>query len=358
MENCTSILSAAQTLLALNLRPIPLKARSKIPSISDWQNFHPTELELPGYFQEGLNLGCLMGRISGDIVSVDLDWEEAGKLAPHLLPESWTVLRGTQVRHVMLKSSGAKTAHFDAPQGLGGKRRIVEILAEGRQVMLPPSVHPEGQPLGWLNPLDKTKCTAITPDTLLESVRHIAGAALLLRLWDDLEGSRHDIMLALTGSLYHAQWSSKRIKAVLSALLTAAADTEKRDRVKAVTDTLAAAKAGRPVTGLPKLAEYLPAEVIHCLKTWWDLGHSPPTFLLNGQPFTFEAPNEAVEEAHGATEPSPPKTRLQSCSHSPRTTPATRNGSSPRPSIYPKRYWTTPHCFGRKLKRGSAYCPG
>jgi KaiC/GvpD/RAD55 family RecA-like ATPase len=297
--NHSTPLTAAQSFIAHQIRPIPLQAKSKIPSIADWTRFNPIELELPRYFQDGINLGALLGSASNHIVDVDLDWEEAGKLAPMLLPKSWTVGRGGHIRHILIKSIDAKTVSFDAPVSLGQKRRIVEILSDGKQVMMPPSIHPNGQPVEWLTPMDKKTLAEVKPETLLESVQHIAGAAVLLRLWPDLEGSRHDITMALAGSLYHAQWSEKRILEVLKALLSAANDSEKRDRARAILDTIEAAKAGKPVTGLPKLAEYLPADVIECLKKWWGLGEAPMVFMLNGKPFTFGDDDGLVDAAQG-----------------------------------------------------------
>src|SRR5699024_3513589 len=188
---------------------------------------------------------------------------------------------------------------FDAPTGLGEKRRIIEINADKKQVMLPPSIHPNGQPLKWLVPME-TKLAKISSDTLIGSVQHIAGASLLLRLWPDLEGARHDITLALTGSLYHAQWPEKRIINVLNAILQAANDAEKRDRAQAILDTLKAAKAGKPITGLPKLAEYLPDNVVACLKQWWQLGEAPLVLTIGGKPFTFG-------DDEGFSEVAPPK---------------------------------------------------
>jgi hypothetical protein len=278
----------AKQYLSLGLQPLPLPHRKKAPNRPDWTNLRVDGESLPKYFAASpLNIGGLLGTASGGIVSIDCDWPEAGRLALHVLPKSWTFGRAGQIRHVLIRSPGAKTAPFDCPASLvatGKGRRIIEILSDGKQAMLPPSTHPNGQRVEWITHPDSQKLAALSAEHLLEHVQALAGAALLVRLWPDLEGSRHDVTLALAGSLYHAQWPIKRIQTLLGAILLAANDNEHQDRARAVIDTLKVAEAGKAITGLPRLGELLPADVIDRLKAWWKLGSSGPVLTFGGKP--------------------------------------------------------------------------
>ena len=285
----TTAAEHAGVYIAAGLSPIPLPFKSKAPTIANWTALRVTKDNLAEHFNgQAQNIGVLLGTASGGICDVDLDWPEAVQLAQYLLPASWQFGRGGQVRHVMIRAPGSRTTRFDAPVSLASKeagRRIIELLSDGTQCMAPGSVHPDtGETIEWLTALE-TDLAELEADDLLSRVQAIAGAALLCRLWADLEGSRHDVALALAGALHHGAWPHKRIEALLVALLKVAADPEGRDRAKAVHDTLQAAAAGQPVTGLPKLAELLPADVTDLLQKWWQLGAAADVGLtFGGQP--------------------------------------------------------------------------
>lgn len=273
--------------LRLGISPIPLPYQSKKPTLRDWPNLRITPDDLDKYFNGSpLNIGGLLGTPSNGIVSVDCDWPEAGLLAKHLLPASWTFGRNGQWRHVLVRSPGAKSTAFDAPPSMaeGEKRRIVEILSTGKQCMLPGSVHPSGESVRWITAPSKAELAELPADQLLSRVSALAGAARLVRLWPDLEGTRHDVALALAGALHHAGWPITRIQKLLIAVLATADDPERLDRGRAAADTLARAEAGEPVTGLPRLSELLPADALDCLVKWWNLGSSGPQLTFNGQP--------------------------------------------------------------------------
>lgn len=156
------------------------------------------------------------------------------------------------------------------PQAKG--RRVVEILATGAQVVVPPSIHESGQPLQWQDAPDAAALVELAPDTLARLVGRLAGAALLVRHWPDFEGSRHDLAAALAGACYHAGWTREETERTLAAVFLDVVDDEKRDRAKAVTDTLDRAQRGEAVTGWPRLAELLGHALAGCLQTWWQLG--------------------------------------------------------------------------------------
>ena len=274
-------LELAQNYLHHGISPLPLPHRSKAPIIAEWQKLRPTQETLPELFDNNpANIGALLGDASAGLTDIDLDWSEAAQLARLLLPKSWAFGRRDDnqkllLRHVLIKCPGAGTVKFDAPTSVAGKgepRRIVELLSTGTQVVLPGSRHPEGALIEWLFSPDETPLAELPEDALLQGVQNIAGCALLTRIWPELEGSRHDVVLALSGAMHHAGQPRTAIENTLVALLKTVDDSERKDRARAVQNTLDAAAAGQPVTGVPKLSELLPDDVLTCLVKWWHLG--------------------------------------------------------------------------------------
>jgi len=101
-SNVEPMVDAAKQLTDYGIVPIPLNG--KIPREKQWQRSDlANPNSLPERFQGDANLGAVLGRSSGGLVDVDLDWPEAGDLAPHLLPDSWSFGRDGMLRHVMLR---------------------------------------------------------------------------------------------------------------------------------------------------------------------------------------------------------------------------------------------------------------
>ena len=289
-SNVEPIVDAAKQLADHGIVPIPLNG--KMPREKQWQRSDLTNPNsLPERFKGGTNLGALLGKPSGGLVDVDLDWTEAGGLAPYLLPDSWSFGRDGMLRHVMFRCPGQdKKLTYDAPASLcPSGRRIVELLATGQQVMCPPSVHPNGQRLQWHNAPEQQMLVEITSQELSRRMGWLAGAALLVRRWPEFEGSRHDLILALAGACHSAGWAQADIVLVLSAMLAGAQDTEHKDRMRAIEDTLAKAGKGEQITGWPTAAEILGQPIADCLNKWWRLGESKVVTLTKyGQPLAHQ----------------------------------------------------------------------
>ncbi|WPD17973.1 bifunctional DNA primase/polymerase [Thermaerobacter composti] len=135
-------------------RPYDLLARRHMEG---WQHRgvpSPEEIErwlkAPG--AERANIGCLTGRVSG-IVAVDVDGPAGEALLTRLagtdLPATWTYRTG--------RENGGRRLVFRYPESGRIPSRLieagggtVEILSDGRQMVLPPSVHPSGRVYAWL----------------------------------------------------------------------------------------------------------------------------------------------------------------------------------------------------------------
>lgn len=151
-------------------------------------------------------------------------------------------------------------------------------------MVAPGSTYADGQPIEWIASPEANPLAEITPEDLTKRVRGLAGAALMARYWADLEGDRHNVLLALAGSMVHAGWDHERVAQVLWGVVNVGRDPEKNDRKKAILDTVAKYQAGQPVSGLPTLTQYLPADIVDCLVQWWQLGQSNGNLTHNGSP--------------------------------------------------------------------------
>ena len=157
----------------LGWRAIPI--RGKIPYIQNWQLTHLTECEFNAQFRAGDNVGIITGWIKDKIGLCALDVDQ-----PNLVGfkfEPW-IAKGAMAHTT---STGPRLVFYaDSQEVLGFSRKVtitrdqlseeersrlnwkaegketitvLEVLAQGRQFMAPPSHHPDtGEVLAWTNP--------------------------------------------------------------------------------------------------------------------------------------------------------------------------------------------------------------
>lgn len=141
-------LAAASDYLRRALAPIPIPLNSKVPAIARWPELVLSESDLPKYFSAPGNIGILLGEPSGGLVDVDIDDDIALALAAEFLPP-------TGMRHGRPSRPGShfwyrvtdtlRSARFADPDGAV----VVEIRSTGAQTVVPPSMHPAGEPYEW-----------------------------------------------------------------------------------------------------------------------------------------------------------------------------------------------------------------
>jgi hypothetical protein len=167
----------------LRWRVIPLKG--KRPFIEGWQNLKLTPEEFKANFREGDNVGVITGWLKeGELALVALDVDEPKVLAFDF--DFWiasgAIAHTTSTgKRIVFYTDSAEVASFSRkvavkPEDLTeeekqliekakGKESItlIEVLAEGRQFMAPPSVHPEtGQRLEWVvGPVGPRNCLVV-----------------------------------------------------------------------------------------------------------------------------------------------------------------------------------------------------
>lgn len=157
-----------------------LHPREKAPIGNNWQ-LKPvaTLAQLKESHRDGYNVGIRLGgpsRVNGDylhVLDIDIRVDEAAEEAWEALEELFpntdfsdfpTVQSGSggKSRHIYFLTSepftSRKLAHSEARfVGKDGKKHWeweIELFGTGKQVAMPPSIHPNGKPYRWITPLD------------------------------------------------------------------------------------------------------------------------------------------------------------------------------------------------------------
>jgi hypothetical protein len=227
------------------------------------------------------NIGCSNGAVSGNLADLDLDSEEAVRLAPHFLPAtSWRFRRqgARDSAHWIYRSDPAFPEPFrkylDPALADDDKRAaLCELRGTGHWTIWPPSVHPDGAPLVWES-LDDRGPPQVPLAALERASGRLAAAALLARHWP-ARGNRDDAAMALSGGLTRAGWAPEEVDHFVGAVAEAAGDEEARTRAHKADRTAAKLSAGGDVTGWPTLANLLGAcgdAVVSAVRGWLDVG--------------------------------------------------------------------------------------
>ena len=129
--------------LSLGMAVIPLRKSTKIPLVK-WKSFMeeaPSEAQAHEWFTKypAANIAALMGRVSGNILSVDVDFRNGGEKSIKLLelPETFTSRTGGGGYHFLYRSAAACQSKIGIFPG-------IDLIAEGGYCVMPPSLHKSG----------------------------------------------------------------------------------------------------------------------------------------------------------------------------------------------------------------------
>jgi ribosomal protein L32 len=263
-----AILNQALDYYAHDWMPIPIPHRSKNPNRKGWQKERWAQDDLPHCFNNGQNIGLLLGQPSGGLVDVDLDSREAISIADALLPVTGMVSGRTSSpfshRWYICDPLVATVKFLDPALAYTDDRAmILELRSTGGQTLVPPSIHPTGEIYEWYGELSPSQ---ISGDDLLKAVSQLAACALVARHWK--HGQRHNTSLALAGTLLRAGWLRNSVERFIRLVATAANDVEHDDRVRAVETTEQKIIIGEKATGLPSLADLIGKKVVARLQEW------------------------------------------------------------------------------------------
>lgn len=148
MPNNNPFAENAKTYLENGYSVIPVMYAEKRPAISHWTEFNQhiaSSAQIEQWYAQQYNIGLCMGKLS-NLIGVDLDNDVDGihKQICSLLPETPVVKRGAKGCTKFYQYNGeiSKTLKYKGQQ-------IGDLLSDNRQCVLPPSIHPNGNPYVW-----------------------------------------------------------------------------------------------------------------------------------------------------------------------------------------------------------------
>lgn len=250
--------------------PIPIPFKEKNPGFNGWQKYNPQNGQFTRDFAGAGNIGLLLGKPSGGLIDVDLDWREACELAPTFLPttEMKSGRDGAPLSHWWFICQNLKTKKWVDPNKPEGDDRamIIELRSTGGQTVVAPSVHPSGESYVWQGALNPA---TVSDGDLLWAGSRIAACALIARYWP--KGARHAATLALAGALFRNGWGRDGVNKFILSAARVARDEELEDRAKAIIDTEEKLKRRENVTGIPTLVEIFGKKTVDKVVKWLDL---------------------------------------------------------------------------------------
>ena len=143
---------AAPALHARGYSVIPLTPGQKYPAIDRWSEFcsrRPTDGEHADWLGAvSANAGLCLGPASG-VLALDFDDDVDGLHAAILaaVPDSPVKKRGAKGFTAFYRHTGERSHGYSV-----GGTRVLDVLATGRQTVLPPSIHPSGGAYEWITP--------------------------------------------------------------------------------------------------------------------------------------------------------------------------------------------------------------
>lgn len=141
---------SAPKLRELGYSVVPLHPKSKRPAIEKWTEFG-IDLADEETFQRWMkwkdcNIGVCLG-VASNLVAIDLDNDIGGLHAQieSMLPKTQVCKIGAKGKTLFFQYNGQKSQGYSKDS-----ERVLDILSQGRQTVLPPSIHPSGSVYKWV----------------------------------------------------------------------------------------------------------------------------------------------------------------------------------------------------------------
>jgi len=299
--DATSMRAVALHHIQQGYAPIPVPYQEKVPNLPGWQHLRLTEETVGDYFNgHPQNISLLPGAPSGGLADIDLDAPETLALARSFLPATGMIhgRASTPESHRWYQIDPVlKTKRFEDPIATKQRAMLVEFRTNGAQTVIPPSVHPSGEPVEWVQ---EDAPLQINGHALMQAVCKLAAAALLARYWP-AEGSRHHAALALAGGLLRAGWAQTDVEHFIRAVTSVAGDDEVEDRVRCVQTTAERLAANETATGWTHLKECVDPKVVGKVCEWLEVSSAPDVASAPTRDFrlTDYGNAERMVAAHG-----------------------------------------------------------
>jgi putative DNA primase/helicase len=248
------------------IKLVRLSHRTKKPVDDEWQQRPLAVEDAKEWIRRGGDIGWQCGEVSGWMSAVDLDCEEARKLAPKFLPETLQGAKGKEApSQYFYRSTHLGYKKFSE---LGGPGELISLKASnngrGHQVAVAPSIHREKGPYHFVGGYNPAAIAVVDNDELRHLVGMLAAAALVARHLppsrDEGGGGRHDVALALAGYMLRNGEAAEDVEKILVAAweLRRAPHQGVEDVRRSVRDTAARLARNEPATGGRRLEELVP----------------------------------------------------------------------------------------------------
>lgn len=249
---------AAQNYRVKGLKVLPIPYKSKACRINGWPTYAVDSEHIAAVFEDPCNVGVLLG--GSGYTDIDVDSDLATPFLKWLPPTGAIWGRQSRPRSHYLYRCANKTHSFKNSSGV-----ILEIRSEGAYAVVPPSVHPSGEPYVW-----ETTGQPGDGNGLEDRAKLIAVAATLLLHWQP--GRRHALALAAGGLFLSKGWRFDDVIRLVTEVATAAGDREIEDRKLAVLTSAERIAGGQSVAGFAALAELMRKEDAQKLAEWAGTG--------------------------------------------------------------------------------------
>ncbi len=248
------------------IKLVRLSHRTKKPVGAEWQRRPLAVEDAQEWVRGGGDVGWQCGEVSGWMSAVDLDCEEARRLAPRFLPETLRGAKGKETpSQYFYRSTELGYKKFSE---LGGPGELIALKASnngrGHQVAVAPSIHREKGPYHFVGGYNPAAIAVVDKDELRHIVGVLASAALIARhlppAKDEGGGGRHDLALALAGFMLRNGEAVEDVEKILVAAweLRGAPHQGVEDARRSVRDTAARLARDEPATGGRRLGELVP----------------------------------------------------------------------------------------------------
>src|SRR5215208_2937030 len=248
------------------IKLVRLSHRTKKPVDNEWQRRPLAVEDAEEWVRNGGDVGWQCGQVSGWMSAVDLDCEEARRLASRFLPETLRGAKGKEApSQYFYRSTELGYKKFS---DLGGPGELIALKASnngrGHQVAVAPSIHREKGPYHFVGGYNPAAIAVVDKDELRHLVGMLATAVLIARLLppsrDDGGGGRHDLALALAGYMVRNGEAAEDVEKVLTAAwgLRKAPHQAVEDVRRSVRDTSVRLARNEPATGGRRLGELVP----------------------------------------------------------------------------------------------------
>jgi putative DNA primase/helicase len=248
------------------IKLVRLSHRTKKPVDNEWQRRPLAVEDAEEWVRNGGDVGWQCGQVSGWMSAVDLDCEEARRLASRFLPETLRGAKGKEApSQYFYRSTELGYKKFS---DLGGPGELIALKASnngrGHQVAVAPSIHREKGPYHFVGGYNPAAIAVVDKDELRHLVGMLATAVLIARLLppsrDDGGGGRHDLALALAGYMVRNGEAAEDVEKVLTAAweICNAPRQAIEDVRRSVRDTSTRLTRNEPATGGRRLGELVP----------------------------------------------------------------------------------------------------